>query len=122
MGLAHNELKTVVLNVQKTGLKFLLLVRICYCPPIQGKSNEMSSFSGEINDMWVELEDIETGRALMSLSWLEATPDRKILAQRQAAAAKKEDAAANLAKCLLHVYVDSCKDISPLKGRWERVF
>lgn len=66
--------------------------------------------------MWVELEDIETGRALMSLSWMEATPDREVLAQRQLAA-KKEDR--DLSQCLLHVYVDSCKDISPLKGAYE---
>jgi len=31
---------------------------------------------GEIKDMWVELEDVDTGRALLSLSWLETTKDK----------------------------------------------
>ena len=30
---------------------------------------------GEIREMWVELEDVETGRALLSLSWLETSKD-----------------------------------------------
>ena len=34
------------------------------------------SVKGEINNMWVELEDVETGRALMSLSWLETSKKR----------------------------------------------
>lgn len=71
-------------------------------------------------DMWVELEDIATGRALVSLSWLEASADRDHLEEALASpssggkAGKEEE---NLAKCLLHVYVDSCREERRRKKR-----
>merc|ERR1719376_130753 len=57
---------------------------------------------GEISDMWVNLEDTNTGRALMSLSWLQVSSDAS-----DVASSGPEDQA----KCLLHVYLDSCKDL-----------
>ena len=60
----------------------------------------MMILKGEISDMWVELEDIKTGRALLSLSWLEVSNEKSDIGKM------KGD---GLAKCLLHVYVDSCQ-------------
>lgn len=60
---------------------------------------------GEIKEMWVELEDTESGRAMMSLSWLEASTDINQLERPR----KPEEK--DLTKCLLHVYVDCCKEL-----------
>ena len=60
---------------------------------------------GQINDMWIELEDVTTGKVLLDLSWLEATTDRSHLDSWVTRDEQK------LAKCLLHVYIDSCKDL-----------
>ncbi|TRY78396.1 hypothetical protein TCAL_08980 [Tigriopus californicus] len=60
---------------------------------------------GHIQEMWVELEDADTGRALMSLSWLEASSDIKQLERPHLPEEK------DLTKCLLHVYVDCCKEL-----------
>jgi len=57
---------------------------------------------GEISDMWVNLEDANTGRALMSLSWLQVSNDANDIETK---------GPKDLAKCLLHVYLDSCKDL-----------
>ena len=57
---------------------------------------------GQISDMWVNLEGIETGRALLSLSWLRVSNDPQDI---------DDFGTDDLAKCLVHVYVDSCKDL-----------
>ena len=54
--------------------------------------------------MWVELEDVKSGRAQMSLEWREVSLDSPLL--RASSAEDRE-----LAKCLLHVYVDSAKEV-----------
>ena len=61
---------------------------------------------GEINEMWVELEDIASGRALMSLQWLECSKDLDDLERVRPA---KEQ---GLTKCVLQVYVDCVKDLN----------
>ncbi len=60
---------------------------------------------GQINDMWVELEDVTTGRVLLDLSWLEATTDKSHVDTWVSRDEQK------LSKCLLHVYIDSCKGL-----------
>jgi len=59
---------------------------------------------GKIDGMWVELEDVKSGRAQMSLEWREVSLDSPLL--RASSAEDRE-----LAKCLLHVYVDSAKEV-----------
>ena len=58
----------------------------------------------QIDGMWVELEDVKSGRAQMSLEWREVSLDSPLL--RASSAEDRE-----LAKCLLHVYVDSAKEV-----------
>ena len=60
---------------------------------------------GQINDMWVELEDVTTGKILLDLSWLEATTEKSHLDTWVSREEQK------LTKCLLHVYIDSCKGL-----------
>ena len=62
---------------------------------------------GQISDMWVELEDIASGRALMSLSWLETTTDKSYLDRP----VSKADQADKLTRCLLHVFIDCSNDL-----------
>ena len=57
---------------------------------------------GQISDMWVDLEGVKTGRALLSLSWLEVTNAREDIEKR------KGD---GLTKCLLEIFIDSCKGL-----------
>lgn len=61
---------------------------------------------GEIKDMWVELEDVKSGRAQMSLEWRETSMERTLI-KEQVVTREETD----MAKCILHVYVDSCKNI-----------
>ncbi len=70
----------------------------------------MVASKGEIREMWVELEDADTGRALLSLSWLETTKDSSLLDR----AASKEDA--GLSRAVLHVFVDSCEELHVSKS------
>ncbi len=60
---------------------------------------------GQITDMWVELEDVTSGKVLLDLSWLEATTDKSHLDTWTTRDEQK------LAKCILHVYIDSCKGL-----------
>jgi len=55
--------------------------------------------------MWVELEDVTTGKILLDLSWLEATTDPSHVDTWVTREEQK------LPKCLLHVYIDSCKNL-----------
>ena len=59
---------------------------------------------GKIDGMWVELEDVKSGRAQMSLEWREVSLDSRFIQMSQAVDR-------DLAKCLLHVYVDSAKEV-----------
>lgn len=65
------------------------------------------STKGEINYMWVELEDVESGRAQMSLAWLETSKKINDLSKASTSQIDLD----NVATCLLHVYVDSCKNL-----------
>jgi Ca2+-dependent lipid-binding protein len=57
---------------------------------------------GQISDMWVDLEDVKSGRALLSLSWLQVTSDQEDIDQMKGE---------GLTKCLLEVFIDSCKGL-----------
>lgn len=57
---------------------------------------------GQISDMWVDLEDVKSGRALLSLSWLQVTSDKEDIDQMTGE---------GLTKCLLEVFIDSCKGL-----------
>jgi len=57
---------------------------------------------GQISDMWVDLEGAKSGRALLSLSWLEVTNEREDIDKMKGE---------GLTKCLLEVFVDSCKGL-----------
>ena len=60
--------------------------------------------------MWVELEDVKSGRAQMTLEWREVSLDSSLI---QGGGLAKANLAEDreLAKCLLHVYVDSAKEV-----------
>lgn len=58
---------------------------------------------GEIRDMWIELEDVPTGKAQLSLAWLATTTDKNALLD--------SDKSEGLSQCLLHIYVDCCHDL-----------
>ena len=64
---------------------------------------------GKIDGMWVELEDVKSGRAQMSLEWREVSLDSRFIQMSQAVDR-------DLAKCLLHVYVDSAKEVYAKDG------
>ena len=59
----------------------------------------------QIESMWVELEDVKSGRAQMSLEWMEVSNDSGRITSSNTASER------DLAKCLLHVYVDSAKEV-----------
>jgi len=72
---------------------------------------------GQISDMWVNLEDTDTGRALVSLSWLQVSSDPSDLSSGISVGSGSQ--------CLLHVYLDSCSDLeqkgkmpSPMVEMW----
>ena len=58
---------------------------------------------GQISDMWVDLEGAKTGRALLSLSWLEVTNEREDIDKMKGE---------GLTKCLLEIFIDSCKGLT----------
>ena len=58
--------------------------------------------------MWVELEDVKSGRAQMTLEWREVSLDSRLI---QDGGLPKTAENRDLAKCLLHVYVDSAKEV-----------
>ena len=55
--------------------------------------------------MWVELEDVKSGRAQMTLEWMEVSNDSGLISSYRDASER------DLAKCLLHVYIDSAKEV-----------
>ena len=57
---------------------------------------------GQISDMWVDLEGAKSGRALLSLSWLEVSNDREDIDKM---------IGEGLTKCLLEIFIDSCKGL-----------
>ena len=57
---------------------------------------------GQISDMWVDLEDAKSGRALLSLSWLEVSNNKEDIDKMKGE---------GLTKCLLQVFIDSCKGL-----------
>lgn len=72
-------------------------------------ATDLVAKKGLIKDMWVELEEVKTGRALMTLAWLEVSSNPEDL-NDGAPPTGEEIVAANgdMAKALLFVYVDSC--------------
>ena len=73
-----------------------------YCTPFCFNKHCLNEF--QIDNMMVELEDVKSGRAQMSLEWREVSLDSRLL---QTSLAEDRE----LAKCLLHVYVDSAKEV-----------
>ena len=59
---------------------------------------------GEIKEMKAELEGVSSGKVLMTLSWLTVSKEKSSLITQ-------DDGTEGLAKCLLHVYVDSCNEL-----------
>jgi len=63
---------------------------------------------GHIESYWVNLVDTDQGSVQVSLTWLPVTDDRDVV-KECAKHAREEDVDA---KGLIHIYVDSCKNLS----------
>jgi len=66
---------------------------------------------GHIEGFWVDLEECDSGKAQISLSWLPVTDDYKVVSE----AGKNGDTDEH-AKCILHIYIDSCQGLEDPKN------
>jgi len=66
---------------------------------------------GSIEGFWIDLEECDTGKAQVSLSWLPVTSDPKVVRGNAKQAGDSEHA-----QCILHVYIDSCTGLDNIKN------
>ncbi|CAB4056391.1 unnamed protein product [Lepeophtheirus salmonis] len=62
---------------------------------------------GELSNIWVDLEDVSSGKIQLSLSWMEATTDTSFLRGH------RDEAISTV----LQVYIDSCKGVESVKAK-----